>query len=75
MHKFIMLTLICSCSLSNSFLSYSTSCCRRSSDDWKYQVTPNSRARLTTDSTKLTTNTMFLLKPAIAINKAIATEH
>ena len=41
-----ILTLICSCNLNNSSLSYSTCCCSRSSDDWKYQVTPNSRTRL-----------------------------
>ena len=59
-------TLICSCNLNNSCLSYSTCCCSRSSDDWKYQVTPNSRTRLTTDSTKLTTNTIsFLITLAI----------
>ena len=60
-----ILTLICSCNLNNSSLSYSTCCCSRSSDDWKYQVTPNSRTRLTTDSTKLTTNITFLLSAAI----------
>ena len=59
------LTLMCSCNLNNSSLSYSTCCCSRSSDDWKYQVTPNSRTKLTTDSTKLTTNPTSLLLVAI----------
>ena len=62
---FISLTLTCSCNLNNSSLSCSTCCCRRSSDDWKYQVTPNSRTRLTSDSTKLTANTTSLLRAAI----------
>ena len=52
---------MCSCNLNTSSLSYSTCCCSSSSDDWKYQVTPNSRTRLTTDSTKLTINPDILV--------------
>ena len=68
------LTFTCSCNFNNSSLSYSTCCCSRSSDDWKYQVTPNSRTKLTSDSTKLTTNTTSLLVAAITTSVAVVTD-
>ena len=48
-----------------SSLSYSTCCCNKFNDAWKYQVTPNTITKLTTDSTKLTPSTLSLLTAPI----------